>query len=180
MTQLVDILLVIAFALTALAGLRNGFFREMFSLFGLVIGVLAGMHFTGPVAEWIGIGLFNTELGVTLLFVLVFLIVFGSTVLIGNLLAMIWEGKSPSGASRMAGLGFGALRGLLLVTVLAGAICMLAPIGSEALGRSRVLPWLSPGVGFGANLLPSDLRDQLQEHWEALPFDRNGSRSIQI
>jgi uncharacterized membrane protein required for colicin V production len=84
---------------------------------------------------------------------------------------MVWEGKSPSGSSRLAGFGLGLLRGLLLVTVLASAITLMAPLGSETLGRSRILPYLTVGVRWGSEVLPDDLSQRLRLQWDALPFD---------
>ncbi|MCA9729232.1 MAG: CvpA family protein [Candidatus Eisenbacteria bacterium] len=182
MQTLIDILLVVAFALTALAGFRNGFFRELFSLLGMVGGVIAGMRLTGVVLDQIDVPFLHTELGTSLVFLLLFLLVFAAATILGGLLAMVWEGKSPTGSSRLAGLGLGALRGFLLVTVLAGALTLLSPFGSETLGQSRVMPFLSGGVQLGAGLLPDDLADRLLEYWNALPFDeatRHG-RQIQV
>lgn len=180
MENLIDILLVVAFALTALAGFRNGFFRELFSLLGLVLGVLAGMRLTTPVLDRINLPFLHTELGTSLVFLALFLVVFALCTIVGGLLSMLWEGKSPSGSSRVVGLGLGAIRGLLLVTVLAGALTLLSPFGSETLGRSRVLPFLSGGVRLGAGLLPPDLADRLVEYWDALPFDQEVRRGREI
>ena len=105
MTILVDVLLAVAFALTALAGLRNGFFRELFSLLGLVLGVVAGMRFTGMAVEAMGVGFMQTDVGIAVVFVGIFLLVFAAAVLAGGLLAHVWEGKSPGFPSRLMGLG---------------------------------------------------------------------------
>ena len=180
METLIDILLIVAFALTALAGFRNGFFRELFSLVGLVAGVLVGMRLTGTVLDRLSVPFLHTELGTSLVFLVLFLLVFAAATVLGGLLAMAWEGRSPSGASRFVGLGLGALRGFLLVTVLAGALTLLSPFGSETLGRSRVMPFLSGGVRLGAELLPTDLSERLRESWEALPFDERTRRGREI
>ena len=170
MATLIDVLLGLAFALTALAGLRNGFFRELFSLIGLGLGVLAAIRFTGVALDQIGVSFFHSELGATIVFVAIFILVFVLTALAGGLLAMIWEGKSPGLPSRGMGLLLGALRGYLLVVVLGGAIVLLADEGSSTLGASRVLPWLGPGIESGASLLPKDLDIRLEERWQAIPF----------
>lgn len=180
MENLIDILLVVAFGLTALAGFRNGFFRELFSLLGLILGVISGMRFTGMVLNRVVLPFLHTELGTSLVFLAIFLLVFALATILGGLLAMVWEGKSPTGASRMVGLGLGALRGFLLVTVLAGALTLLSPFGSETLGRSRVMPFLSGGVRLGAGLLPADLADRLVEYWGALPFGEEVRRGREI
>lgn len=182
MSLLVDILLLVAFALTAISGLRNGFFRELFSVLGLVAGVLVSMRLTGRVVEMLQMPILQGEAATAVVFVVLFVLVFALSALIGGLLAMLWEGKSVSGSSRLAGFGMGLLRGLLLVTVLASALTLMAPLGSETLGRSRVLPYLSVGVRWGSEVLPDDLSDRLRQQWDALPFDGNtrARREIQV
>jgi membrane protein required for colicin V production len=179
---LVDVLLLLAFALTALSGLRNGFFRELFSVVGLIAGVVVSMRLTGRVVAELKMPFLQGEAGSAVVFVVLFLLVFALATLIGGLLAMIWEGKSISGSSRVAGLGIGLLRGLLLVIVLASALTLMAPVGSETLGRSRVLPYLSPAVRWGSEVLPDDLSGRLLQQWDALPFDgtTQARRSIEV
>lgn len=170
MATLLDVLLGLAFALTALAGFRNGFFRELFSLGGLGLGAVAAIRFTGGAVERIGLSFFRTDLGAAVVFVVLFLVVFALAVLAGTLLAKVWEGSSPGIGSRLIGLFLGALRGYLLVVVLGGALVLLAEPGSQTLASSRLLPWLSPGIHAALPLLPGDLDETLAERWEALPF----------
>lgn len=169
-TTLIDVLLGLSFVLTSLAGLRNGFFRELFSLVGLALGVIGAIRFTGPSVAQIDLGFFHSELGATTVFVGIFLLVFVVTSIAGALLATLWEGKSPGLPSRGVGLLLGAFRGYLLVVVLGGAIVLLADEGSSTLARSRVLPWLGPGIAGGAALLPDDLDARLEQRWKAIPF----------
>ncbi|MCA9757238.1 MAG: CvpA family protein [Candidatus Eisenbacteria bacterium] len=170
MATLIDILLGLAFILTALAGLRNGYFRELFSLIGLALGVYAALRFTGPVADLTGLSFLRSEFGATILFVVVFIIVFIVASLLGSLLAGVWEGKSPGFASRAVGFLLGAFRGYLLVVVMGGAVVFLADVGSQSLATSRVLPWLGTGIRIGAHVLPDDLGANLEERWDAIPF----------
>lgn len=170
MATLIDVLLGLAFALTALAGLRNGFFRELFSLVGLGVGVIGAIRFTGVAVDRINLSFFSSEFGVTIVFALIFLGIFVLTALAGGLLATIWEGKSPGIPSRGMGLLLGAFRGYLLVVVLGGAIILLTDEGSATLAASRVLPWLGPGIEIGSPLLPEDLDARLEQRWDAIPF----------
>ncbi|MEZ4651389.1 MAG: CvpA family protein [Candidatus Eisenbacteria bacterium] len=170
MATLIDILLGLAFVLTALAGLRNGYFRELFSLIGMALGVFAALRFTGPVADLIGVSFLRSEFGATILFVAVFIAVFVIASVVGGLLAGVWEGKSPGFASRAVGLLLGAFRGYLLVVVMGGAVVFLADVGSKSLATSRVLPWLGPGIRLGADVLPEDLGANLENRWESIPF----------
>jgi membrane protein required for colicin V production len=170
MTLAIDVLLVICFLLTLIAGVRNGFFRELFALAGLAVGVVLAMRFTpvllAKLPHWFG----RSTWGAVLVFLILFLVVSFAFTLTGRAFGAMWEGKNLSGASRALGLLLGAARGLCLVVVLAGALSLLAPPGSRWLGRSHVLPYLTPGVVKGAELLPRDLRAEVVRRWELLPF----------
>jgi membrane protein required for colicin V production len=174
MTLAIDVLLVICFLLTMIAGVRNGFFRELFALAGLAVGVVLAMRFTpvimAKLPHWLG------RWGAVLVFLILFLVVSFAFSLMGRAFGAMWEGKKPGAASRALGLVLGAARGVCLLIVLAGALSLLAPRGSPQLGRSRVLPYLTPGVVKGAGLLPRDLRADIVRRWELLPFGENGPK----
>ncbi len=171
MTLIIDLLLVLCFLLTLASGLRGGFFRELFSLAGVAAGVAAGMHFTGMVAAKLP-HLIRGSIASAIVFLAVFLIVYAILSVTGIAFSALWEGRKPGGASRLLGAAMGAVRGLLLVLVLAGTMVLLSPAGSPRLARSKVLPRLTPAVTRGAVFLPQDVRVRLLERWGQLPFGR--------
>jgi uncharacterized membrane protein required for colicin V production len=170
MTLIVDLVLVLCLVLTMIAGARAGFFRELFSFLGLGGGVWAGLRFSSVVLLKLPPFFHHSTFAAVVLFVIIFLIVFALLRLVGAAFSALWEGKSPSGLSRVFGFALGTARGLILVLFLAGAIVLLVPAGNGVLGRSRVLPYLAPGVKSGAQILPPDVRARLLSRWDALPF----------
>jgi membrane protein required for colicin V production len=180
MTILIDVLLVVCFLLTLIAGARGGFFRELFALLGVAGGVVAGLHATGLILHHLPGFLRNSTVGWVIAFVGVFLVTYLLANLIGMAFAALWEGKKPSGPSRALGLILGAGRGLILILFLAGTVVLLSPLGSHRLGRSRVLPWLTPEVRLAAKVLPPAARERLLYRWSRLPFTGDpGERSTQ-
>lgn len=170
MTLFIDVVLVIALVLTLLAGFKNGFFRELFSVLGLATGIVGGMRLTPVIVARIPGAIGRSDITAAFVFLVIFLVVFFVLVFLGGLIASVWEGKSPTLLSRILGLGMGGLRGLLLLVMLAAAITFLSPWGSPTLARSRVLPLLSPGISLAAKLLPGEVGDRLRRQWDALPF----------
>lgn len=171
MDLFIDIMLVACFVLTALAGLRNGFFRELFSLGGLAAGMLAGLHLATPILDKAPVWLRKSGLAWGLLFALVFTAVYVALALTGRALAVAWEGKKPTGLSRLLGLVLGGVRGFTLVLFLAAAMVMLGPPDRAPLARSRVLPRLDPAVRTAARLaLPPPAQAKVLGRWDRLPF----------
>ncbi len=171
MVLVLDIVLGICFLLTVMDGARNGFFREIFSLAGLGVGLWAAIRFTGPIQQLLPDALSNARASGAVLFLLVCAAIMICFHLVGCAFAVMWEGRKPSPSSRIAGLVLGSARGLGLVLVLAAGLTLLFPPGSQFLGRSRLLPFLSPGIVWGTELLPRDLGDRILWRWGQLPFD---------
>ena len=171
MTIAIDVALALCVLLTLLSGLKSGFFRELFSLAGLGAGLMVGLRLTTPILERAPAVLHHSGFAWAVVFTLLFLAVYVLASLLGHGLGAAWEGKDPSGASRLAGLVLGGVRGYLLALFLAGVIVMIAPNGSATVAQSRVLPHLGSGVRWGAtSLLPAPARDRLLQRWDRLHF----------
>lgn len=170
MHYLLDALLAIAFLLSLIAGWRNGFFRELFSILGLVAGVIGGFRLTAPLLAYLPENVRRVP-GIHVVgFVILFFVLFFFLQLVGFALSRVVEGKDPPVLSRIFGVLLGALRGLALLVLLAAAVLLIAPIGSATLGRSRVLPYLTRPVLWSASLLPEDLSNRIVRRWQAIPF----------
>jgi uncharacterized membrane protein required for colicin V production len=180
MTLVVDIGLALCFVLTILAGVRNGFFRELFALLGVVGGIWVGLRFTPVILGYVPPAIQHSGAAGAIVFTVLFLLAFAALSITGAAFAALWEGKKAGGASRILGLVLGAARGILLVLFLAGALVLLLPNGSPQLGRSRVLPYLSPGIVRGAELLPPSLQERLLQKWGTLPFPRRVPQSPSV
>jgi membrane protein required for colicin V production len=175
MDLVIDILLVACLVLTALAGLSHGFFRELFSVCGLAAGIIVGLRLATPILERAPEWLRRSGLAWGILFTLLFAAVYGALAVAGRALALAWEGKKPTGLSRLLGLVLGGARGFALVLFLAGALVMLAPPERAPLARSRVLPRLDSAMRAAAGLvLPPPARARVLGRWDRLPFRKTG------
>ena len=113
----IDWAIVIVMALSVLGGLKQGFFRSVFSLGGLLLGLaLAAWNYArvaallmplvrmDPVADTIG-------------FVLIALFVMAVASILGTVLAKILHQIGLGCLDRLAGAAFGLFQGALLVTL---------------------------------------------------------------
>lgn len=111
-----DIVVVVLVGAGIILGFMRGFVSELLSLFAWILAILALRYFHTPVAEWlegpIGSGAW----------LLAFLLVFGLVFLVGKLASRRVGGqvrKSVVGPiDRLLGGGFGALKGLIIATLL--------------------------------------------------------------
>lgn len=113
-----DIVVLLLVGGAAILGFLRGFTTEVLSLLAWVAAIFALKFLHGPatalLSGWVG-----TEGGAT---VLAFALVFGVTFLIGRLAARAIGRRTRQsvlgGFDRLLGVGFGALKGLIIATVL--------------------------------------------------------------
>ncbi|MFT3966733.1 MAG: CvpA family protein [Sphingobium sp.] len=112
-----DIIVLLLMGGNGVIGFRRGFVCEALSLVGLACAIVAVRLFHAPFAEMLA-GLVGTEGGAA---ILAFALVFGVTWFVGRLIARQIGGGVKSSllgpVDRVLGLGFGALKGLLIATV---------------------------------------------------------------
>ncbi len=113
-----DWVIVAILLVSVVIGLWRGFIREVLSLIVWIAAVTAAILFGADVAafyaDWISVPSVRVALGYATVFLLVF-IVFA---LLSWLVTRLLRGGGLSGTDRVLGLGFGLLRGGLLVAVL--------------------------------------------------------------
>lgn len=111
-----DIVVLLLMGGNAILGFRRGLVCEALSLVGIIMAIAAVRLFHAPVAELLT-GFIGTEGGAA---VLGFSLVFGITWFVGRLIARkVGERTTASllgPVDRILGLGFGALKGLLIAT----------------------------------------------------------------
>ncbi len=113
-----DILVLLAMAGAGALGLKRGLTLEILSLGAWVLAIATVKVFHGPVTGALT-GMVGTEAGAA---VLAFALIFGLTMLGGRLIARTLGEKTKNSMlgnfDRFLGLGFGAFKGLLGVTLL--------------------------------------------------------------
>lgn len=145
-----DIIVLLLMGGNGILGFRRGFVGEVLSLTVIALAIMVVRLFHAPFAEMLT-GIVGTEGGAV---VLAFVLLFGLTWFLGRMVARrIGEGTKASllgPVDRVLGLGFGALKGLLLATVVFVGFAMVYDTiyGEEAarpawLRHSRTYPLLN-------------------------------------
>lgn len=113
-----DWVIVAILVVSIIVGLWRGLIREVLSLIVWVAAVTAAILFGAQVAEFYGDWVSVPSVRVALGYATVFLVVFIVFALLAWLINGLIKNGGLSGTDRMLGLGFGLLRGGLLVAVL--------------------------------------------------------------
>ncbi len=115
----VDLLIVVVLLGFAIRGLMRGSLRELLSLVGLFLGLWTALLKFVPSGEWLQNRFPLTEpLPFHLAFLAIFLSVAGVAGLVGYLLQRAAKGLLMGWLDAVVGLGFGAIKGVMILTVL--------------------------------------------------------------
>lgn len=116
---IIDIVIVALFVLGAIFGLMKGFIKQLATLLGLVVGLLAAKALYGVVAEkWIGHLVESMTIAQILAFIVIWIGVPLVFTLLASLLTKAMEIISLGWFNRLLGAVLGILKYLLLISVL--------------------------------------------------------------
>lgn len=157
----VDLTLLALLLLSVLVGVWRGLVFELLSLAGWLVAYLAAPH----VAPWLQTFLPQQRLGASLSAGLGLVLSFALVLLLWGLAAKLLRAlvhASPlSVLDRLAGAGFGAVRGLLLALFLVVLVQMTPAAQWPAWQESRLAPQLHQVLGTLRPLLPDAVASRL-------------------
>ncbi|MFB3915430.1 MAG: CvpA family protein [Terriglobales bacterium] len=137
----VDWLIVGAVTLSVVLAAAQGFFFELFSLAGVVIGYLAAAYAYPRAASWYMPFVKSSWMAEAAGFLTIFIGVVLLAGIVGRIARWGFKEAGLGWADRLLGAAFGLARGTLLVTVLLLAVTSFAP-NSRLLAGSRIAPYL--------------------------------------
>jgi membrane protein required for colicin V production len=152
-----DWLIVGALCASVVIAVSQGFFYEVISLAGTIVGYLLASWQYRRVAEWLAPYVKNAWVGE----IAGFLIIFIAVVILAGLIARLvrWAMKEAglSWFDRVLGAGFGVLRGGLMIAVVSLVMTSFAP-SSRLLEGSQLAPYFLVVGRAAIWLAPSELR----------------------
>ncbi len=156
-----DWIIVAVLVLSGVGGLSQGFFRSVFSLSGLVIGLAVAAWNYGRVAVLLLPYLKNEAVDDAIGFIFIALVVMGIAGLAGTVLHKTFHRMGLGCLDRLAGGVFGLIQGVLLVT-----LCILVAVAFFPQAHWLVEARL-PRLFFGAchlstHMTPADLADRVR------------------
>lgn len=162
-----DVAIVAVVLLSALLAAAQGFFFEIFSLAGAVIGYLLAAWGYTRVAPLIEPYVKTTLVANIAAFLVIFLAATLLASAIGRLVRASMKEVGLRWFDRLLGALFGLARGLLVVMVIALALASFTP-ESPVLSNSRLAPYLLVAARAAVWLAPTQVRMQFRAGMDAL------------
>ena len=162
-----DAAIVVVVLLSMLLAASQGFFYEIFSLAGVIVGYLLAAWGYGRLAPLFAPYVKSPLIANAVAFFVIFLVV---TLLAGVIARLTRATVKEAGLrwfDRILGAVFGLARGFLVVMVIALAMASFAP-QSPALANSRLAPYLLVAGRAAVWLAPTEIRMRFRAGVDAL------------
>ncbi len=166
--NVVDIIIGVILLIGLVFGLKRGFVRTLFGLAGLFIGVVAAGASFAYAAENVLFFLPGDRAPEIVSFIMIFMIVFGTVIFTGQLIAKALKMASLGWLDRLAG----GLLGLIMASLWTGVFLLMAVIGGLHEGRALVSSKLAPQVfsvtDVIVTVIPEGVRGGFEEDYKRL------------
>ena len=163
-----DIMLLGIMALSLISGFFKGILREVFSLGGVIVGILLALMFSpalkDQLIQWIPV----ESAAYAAAFVIIFILVAVLAELLTRVLTKVLKFAKLNFANRLLGAGFGLLRGVVIGVILAMGVSMFLDADHPVLTESKVTPYLINTSKVLMPLLPDEVEVEFREKLEEL------------
>lgn len=164
-----DIVIVAIILISALLGLAHGLIREAVGLIFWVAAIWLAVVYSDALGNWLplaldrvafplsgtGFEIRNVRLGLAFALLVVGTLIAGAVV--NTLLAKVTRARVLKGADRMLGLGFGIVRGAIIVIILTLAAGLTLAPDTGWWQASRLVPLFERGAASVLNWAPPNV-----------------------
>ena len=164
---LADLAILVVLVLSMLGGLTQGFFRSVFSLGGLVLGLALASWNYGLIAALV-LPMVRIEAVANVIgFLLIALIVMGLAAVAGKILSKVFHHLGLGCLDRLAGAVFGFFQGALLVTVVILATLAFYP-KAHWLKEAQLPRYFFGACDLSTEMSPAALAERVRRELKAL------------
>jgi len=168
-----DIIIVVILCYCVIRGVFRGLIKELSSIIGVFGGFYAAYTYYAvvakPLSEWISNPGYLNILGFMVIFCVVFLVISILGVIINYLLKLAFLGWFD----RFCGAVFGAMKSLLIVSVILIALTTFLPKGAPLIKDSLLSPHVTLVSEKMIKVVPKDMKDaftakitELKKEWD--------------
>lgn len=159
---LVDWLIVVVLLVSVLSAAKNGFFLEVFSLAGVVIGLLLASWNYQKLLPWITRWIHTLPIAEALAFLAIALGVMILAGLVGRIIRWSVHSIGLGWADRLIGAFFGLVKGGVLVTI---AVLVVAAFLPQAtwFRQSRLAPYFLTAAHQASIVTPNELGERIRQ-----------------
>lgn len=159
---LIDWLMLVVLLVSVLSAAKKGFFLEVFSLAGVVLGLLLASWNYQKLLPWLTRWIHNLPAAEAISFIAIAMGVMILAGLIGRLIRWSVHSVGLGWADRFVGAIFGFLKGCVLITI---AVLVVAAFVPQAtwFQRSRLAPYFLTAAHQASIVTPSELGQRIRE-----------------
>jgi membrane protein required for colicin V production len=165
--NLADLLIIVVLVVSVVSAFIKGFFVEVFSLAGVILGLFVAAANYGAATPWVLRVVQNREAATLIAFLLIALMVMVLAGLAGRLVRGLFRGVGLGVVDRLLGAAFGLVKGCVVVTLVLMGIVAFLP-RQDWLGSSRLAPVFLTAAHGGSHVVPFSLGQEIRQGLEAL------------
>ncbi len=168
-----DIFIIIVLGYSIVRGLFRGLIKEVSSIMGVLGGFYAAYSYYPMVAKWISDLIINPSYLNILSFLIIFCSVLIIITILGVVIKYLLNVAFLGWVDRICGVGFGLIKGVLIVTVLFIILTTFLPKGAPLIKKSVLAPhviWISEKM---VNVVPKEMKkdffgklDEFKKAWK--------------
>jgi len=168
-----DIFIIVIIAYSLIRGLFRGLVKEASSIIGVLGGFYAAYSYYPMVAKLFSRLIINTSYLNILSFLIIFCIVLIIISILGIVIKYLLNVAFLGWVDRICGVGFGLIKGILIVTVLFIILTTFLPKGAPLIKKSILAPhviWISEKM---VNVVPKEMKkdfftklDEFKKAWK--------------
>jgi membrane protein required for colicin V production len=162
-----DLLIIIVLVVSVGSAFVKGFFVEIFSLAGVIVGLFVAASNYAAFAPWIFILVHHRAAANLIAFLLIVLLVMVVAGIAGRLLRGLFRGVGLGSIDRLLGAAVGLAEGCIVVTLILMGIVAFLP-RQNWLGGSRLAPVFLTAAHGGSHVVPFALGEEIRQGVEAL------------
>ncbi len=155
-----DVIVLVIFGFCLIRGIFRGLIKEVSAIIGVLGGLFgAALYYplaARPIAGWFSNPFYADIISFLVIFCVVFILVSVLGIVIKYLLNIAFLGW----LDRLCGAGFGAVKGLLIASVLLLALTAFLPRGTTVVGKSLLAPYINVVSENLAKIAASDLKQK--------------------
>ncbi len=114
----IDIVFFIIILVFAVIAAANGFIKELFSKLAVILGIVVSVSFFGKLEPYMEQVIHNKAVATVVAFLLLFIVTYLLVKIVQHLVGAAFKGEILRGLDRTLGFVFGAIEGLIVVSLI--------------------------------------------------------------